>query len=217
MNIINSKNKDNSLNYREEENIILTIRMILLLIGFSLVFSIIDIGFMLFGIADDYSGLFIDGSFLIFYLISYFLCKKGKNRYGRVLFVIVGNFHAGLTALYFGKGSGAEWHILEFFLIPMLLFSRKDKWFIFSSMILSFSIWMVVQYYNKYLPSIHKWSPEKLGILYTMNTIFVYIIVAACMFYFFKAIHNAENNLYKEKLVSESLLLNILPKRISDR
>lgn len=177
---------------------------------------IVDELLALLGTTDHWATVF-DGVFLLLYLISLIFFRRGLVRTGKILFVIVGNFHVLMISLYFGPGSGATWYFLATFLIPMLLFSPEDWKSIAILMILTLILAIGNQLAFVEFGAMLEHNSESKQVLYAVNTVLIFLIIGASVAYFFQATYDAETRLEAEQNRSEKLLLNILPAQIAER
>ena len=201
---------------REKKTAILGNKLILSIASFSFLFLIINEVFILFD-RSERSGTYLNLTFSICYFISWLFNHRGKFKIGKTIFAVTGNIHVGVLVLSYGVATATNWFFLVSLIFPLLLFTSNDKGTIISLMGLTILVASGTElYYLEHTPLLQM-SPVNEIFWYHVNVGMVFMLVGGCVYYFFRATHDAEAILEEEQKRSENLLLNILPSSIASR
>lgn len=158
-------------------------------------------------------------SIVILFTIALIANHVSFHLFAKSLIVIGSNVALCLQAAFYGRSAGIEIFYFVLFFFPLILFNRRQKFLIFSGMFLSVFLYMSLYLFPsfwKYFETIT--FPEKDRFLWTvLNGSLAFLVAGLIVYSFFNATEEAEANLELERVHSDQLLLNILPKPIADR
>ncbi|MES0489383.1 MAG: adenylate/guanylate cyclase domain-containing protein [Leptospirales bacterium] len=153
------------------------------------------------------------------FAITLIINHLGFHRIAKLLFILGGNIYLLYNFALYGGLNGSDSFYFLFYFSPLLLFTARDKGLIFFCMLVSVSLYALIQINIELLPQ-YQMEGIKLEDMPTyelMNTLFTFLLSGAMIYFFFKETIQAEDAYAVEKRHAETLLLNILPREIADR
>lgn len=145
-----------------------------------------------------------------------FLNFYKKHTISIYIIFILNNLAISFFSIALGKNSGFDNYLFSFpmisyFFIPF----EKLKTLIFSTA-LSVFCYIALVYFHKNFPSLYTLEISTINLFYYFNSFNIFFLLIIYGFYFNYILDQTKKELRVEKIKTDSLLLNILPKSIAD-
>lgn len=185
---------------------------VLVVFAISFPYSIIYQYFKLFELSPTLWSL---GLIVGTYPVVLYLNHKQYYLGAKLLFIALGFFHLSLLGILLDRGSGLDLYILISFMLPWFIFKPGEGKYIAISEVFLYGLYFGVQYFlDQHSPLI---QVDKNSLYYfrfvNLNLVILYFILQG--HYIYKLSREAEIQVQREKELSDSLLLNILPEAVA--
>ena len=137
----------------------------------------------------------------------------------KYMFLFGGNIFIWLFSAYYKVRVGSEVFYFVFYFLPLILFTNRQKIYIFMAMGFSVILYLSLSISPGLwvdFPAI-SYPDEMAHTAKLANSFLAFVITGFIVYSFFHSTSEAEESLEKEKKHSEELLLNILPSSIAER
>lgn len=211
---------ENISGIREKKIYVLTNRILLISVLFLLlVIATLPSQIRSAGLTVEFKHFIPQISAIILFLVALIINHKSYHTPAKLLIIIGGNAFLWFLSAYFGGNVGSEIYYFVLYFIPLVLFTNKEKIFIFSGMLLSIVLYMSLFLFPEVWTNLTMFQyPEKMQKFAILaNALYAFLVTGLIVYSFFHATAEAEDKLEQEKKHSDELLLNILPPEIAER